>query len=126
MKTILGIFGAVIGTVALLALVNLVCYGAEANYVGIIPISAVLGLLNGGYIAVAKPSNSFGDSVRGHFIHGAAGMAIIFTVIMTMLCLAFGLVFSMPSLTELVTKLVLMSAIGGINGLCYRACASLR
>lgn len=55
MKTILGIFSAVIGTVALLALVNLVGF---------------------------------------------------FTVIMTML--------------------VLMSAIGGISGFCYRAFASLR
>jgi hypothetical protein len=53
-------------------------------------------------------------------------MAIIFTVIMAMLCLTFGLVFSMPSLTELVAKLVLMSAIGGISGLCYRVFASLR
>ncbi|MDQ5932823.1 MAG: hypothetical protein QG574_107 [Cyanobacteriota bacterium erpe_2018_sw_21hr_WHONDRS-SW48-000092_B_bin.40] len=126
MKTILGIFGAVIGTVALLALVNLVCYGADANYVGIIPISAILGLLNGGYIAVAMTNKSFVDSPRGHFILGATGMAVIFVVTMTMLCLTFGMVFSMPSLTELVTKLVLMSAIGGISGLCYRALASLR
>jgi len=125
MKTILGIFGAVIGTVALLALVNLVCYGAEANYVGIIPISTILGFLNGGYIALAMTNKSFVDSPRGHFILGASGMAIIFTVIMTMLCLTFGMVFSMPSLTELVTKLVLMSAIGGISGLCYRSFSSL-
>jgi hypothetical protein len=126
MKTILGIFGTVIGTIAALAVANYFVYGPLTNLSGMVTISVIIGSLNGGLIALASRRDTFSPAITNYAAAGAAGMGLLYIVLMGLLCLTLGMMFTMPSAKELFIKLVCMVAVGAFSGICYRAFASLR
>ncbi len=126
MKIILGIFGTTIGTIAVLAFVNFFYYGAQTNVSALLCGAIVMGLFNGVAIAVQSYGNGFDHSSRSYALAGAAGMGILYLVLIAVLCVVFESRFIMPTLGVLAFRFLGMMAVGAVSGLSYRIAAGVR
>ena len=126
MKVTLGIFGSILGTLVGLGVVNLIVNGSQTNLQALLGVSVILGHINGINLAVVGPNNSGVRTYGRHAAVGAVGMGLLFVVISAVLALAVSPMLVPPSLLKFAFVTALMSAIGALTGISYRAFAGVR
>ena len=120
MKFVLGITGSIIGTLACLAVLNLIVYGGHTNWDLMLRVSLLLGLINGIIIAFVSHNKDKMPTYSDFAFSGALGMVVLYVVMF----IAFW-AFLVPVLHQTALQFVfnggMLMVIGAVSGVSYGA-----